>query len=306
MNCDLLLSWMTQVGEGTWTNFRKTIKEIMDIDGDLLKLSRTLRINFSDHGFADFFINDTQRWRILPPTLGGLAVQENKVALYGGRTPSLVNELRRASEVQGCRFEEEDLKNRPKLIHVLGNKKEIQAVANQIEVPYKLNVSREIAEKVLPIPHIWKTAREEPAPRNWEAHTFNFKTNKWLNGLPPNSPCRFSPTYGNPKYFVHKKNGKLFKISKRESFYVAAMLKRIHLIEYNSETMKLSTPLAAPMPELYTRAACLCSCQPAEIHDGRIIYSNVPLEVAALLIVAAGQPHPETAIFSDESRYFNE
>lgn len=302
MNCDMLLSWMTHLGEGTWISFRKAVEEIADRDCDLPALNRTLRIRLSDLGFADFFIEDTQRWRVLPPILGGLTAQESMVALYGSRTPMLAEELRSAAEMHGCRFETEELQDCPTLIRVVGASEEIQAVASQINVPYRPNNPRRVAEEAPPIPHILETASEEPAPLNWQIRAFDFKTNAWIDGLLPNAACEFTPTYGHPRYFIHKRHGRLLRISKRESLYAAAMLKGVQVIEYSSDTMNLSTPLFAPMPELYARAACLCSCRPAEILDGRITYGDVSPEVAALLMVAAGQPHPGATVPPDEAR----
>lgn len=87
-------------------------------------------------------------------------------------------------------------------------------------------------------------------------------------------------------------------MQKQECLYAAAMMKGLHLIEYKPDSMKLSVPSFAPMPEMYARAACLCSCRPAQLEGGRFVYSDVPPEVASLLMVAAGQPHPLDSLVS--------
>ena len=293
MNCDMLLTWMTHIGEGSWVSFRKAVEEIADSDSNLHNLFRKLRISLSDLEFADFFINDTQRWRMLPPVLGGLAVQENTAALYGSRTPHLAQKLKNAAETHGCRFETEKLPNCPTLIRVVGTRENIVAIANQIEVSFEPNNARKAAREVPPISHILETATEEPKPRNWKVRSFDFKTNAWIDDvLLPNAACEFKPTYGHSKFFVYKKHGRLLRMPKRESLYAATMLKGIRLIEYEFNARKLSTPLFAPLPELYARAACLCSGRPAEILNGRIVYSDITPEIAALLMVSAGHPHP--------------
>ena len=296
MNCDMLLAWMTHIGEGSWMSFRKSVEVIADSDSNLHDLSRKLRISLSDLEFADFFINDTQRWRMLPPVLGGLAIQESVAALYGSRTPHLVKKLKSAAETHGCRFETEKLQNCPTLIRVVGDQKDIAAIANQIKVPFEPNNARKAAREVPPIPHILETATEESKPLNWKVRSFDFDKSAWVDDQLSNAACEFTPTYGHSKYFVHKKRGRLLRMPKRESLYAAAMLKGVRLIEYEFNAMKLSTPLFAPMPELYARAACLCSCRPAEILNGRIVYSDVTPEVAALLMVSAGQHHPQISL----------
>ena len=302
MNCDMLLAWMTHIGKGSWIRFRKAVEEVADGDCDPLDLYRALRVRFSDLGFADFFIYDTQQWRMLPPVLGGLAVQKNTVALYGSRTPHLAETLKNVAEEHGCRFEAEILQDCPTLIRVFGDKEEIAAIANRVEIPYESNNARIVAEKAIPIPHMLETATKELAPRNWQVRSFDFKTGVWVEHLLHNAACEFIPSHGRSKYFVNTKCGKLLRMPRRESLYTAAMLKRVRLIEYEFNTMKLSTPLFAPMPELYARAACLCSCRPAEILNGRIIYSDVTPEVAALLMVSAGQPHPGFSVLAKGGR----
>ncbi len=274
-------------------NFRKSVEVIANSDSNIHDLSSKLKISLSDLEFADFFINNTQRWRMLPPVLGGLAVQENTAALYGSRTPHLAKKLKNAAETHGCRFEIEKLQNCPTLIRVIGEKKNIAAIANQIEVSFEHNNARKAVRKVPSILHMLETATEEPRPLNWKVRSFDFKTNAWVDDvLLPNAACEFIPTYGQSKFFVYKKHGRLLRMPKWESLYSAAMLKGIQLIEYDFNALKLSTPSFAPMPELYARAACLCSGRPAEILNRRIVYSDVTPEIAALLMVSAGQPYP--------------
>jgi hypothetical protein len=70
------------------------------------------------------------------------------------------------------------------------------------------------------------------------------------------------------------------------------MLNDVRLAEYDPVAKRLSVPHFAPLPELYSRAACLCSGRPARVVDGRITYEEVPSDLAAILIVASGQPYP--------------
>jgi hypothetical protein len=128
---DQLLAWMTHMGEGSWPGFRKAAEEIFGSDRDPLDLCRSLRVELSDLGFADFFIDGTQQWRMLPPVLGGLAVHQNAAALYGSRTPLLVEELRNAAESLGGRFESEELQDCPTTFRVIGGGDVVSAIAKE-------------------------------------------------------------------------------------------------------------------------------------------------------------------------------
>lgn len=287
---------MTHLGEGSWISFRKAAEEIESGNRNPLELSRALRVGFSDLGFTDFFVDGTQRWKILPPVLGGLATRNDAAVLYGSRTPALVEALRNAATAHGSKLEEEAIKDCPTSFRVVGERRVIAAISKNIGVTYSPNNGRRIAENVLPIPCVLEAAAHEPAPLNWKARCFDPSISAWVDGLLPNTVCEFTPTFGLPRYYVHRRSGKLLRMPKRESLYAAAMLKGIHLIDYEPHSLKLSVPLFAPMPALYARAACLCACRPAQIIDGRFAYFDVTPEVAALLMVAAGQPYPEVTV----------
>ncbi len=302
MNCDLLLTWMTHLGEGSWMSFRKAAEEIAGGDPDPLELSRALRVGLSDLGFTEFFVDGTQRWRMLPPVLGGLAAQEDAAALYGSRTPALVEALRNAAEAHGGRLEEEGLQDCPTSFRVVGERRVIAAISRRIGVAYEPDNGRRIAEDVPPIPCVLETAAQEPGPLNWKARSFDLGICAWVDGLLPNAACEFTPIYGPSKYYIRRKSGKLLRMPKRESLYAAAMLKGVRLIDYEPDAMKLSAPLFAPMPELYARAACLCACRPAQIINGRFVYCDVTPQVATLLMIAAGQPHPGVAVLAEGAK----
>ena len=302
MNCDLLLSWMTQVKGGSWAGFRKAAEEIAESDRDPRGLCRSLKVGLSDLGFADFFIGGTRQWRILPPILGGLAAREDTAALYGSRTPDLVAKLKKAAETYGVGFEEEAIGDCPTSFRVVGDTQIIVTIADRIGVVYQPNNAGRIVESIESIPITLETASEESAPLNWNARSFSIEKGEWVNGLLPNAACEFRPTHGLSKYYLRKKRGKLLRMPKRESLYAAAMLKGMRLIEYEPDSMKLSVPLFAPLPDPYARVACLCACRPAEIVNGRFVYGEVTPFVASFLMVGAGQPHPGVAFYDNESR----
>lgn len=300
MNCDLLLAWMTHLGEGSWMSFRKAAEETASGDRDPLEVSRALRVRFSDLCFTDFFVDGTQRWRMQPPMLGGLAAHADTAALYGSRTPALVEALRVAAEAHGARIEEEAFRDCPTFFRVAGERRVLAAIASRIGVIYEPDNWRRVAESIPPIPFLLENTAQEPAPLNWKARCFDFGTRAWVDILSQNAAREFTPIYGQPQYYVRRRSGKLLRMPKRESLYAAAMLKGVRLINYEPDSRKLSVPLFAPMPALYARAACLCACRPAQIVDGRFVYPDVTPDVAALLMVSAGQPHPGLAVLQKE------
>src|ERR1700685_4168160 len=89
MTWDLLLYWMTHSAEGSWSGFRKAVSEIApnSLPEDQAGLARRLRVTLSDLGHVDFFMEGSQRWRVLPPMLAGLGIDDSAAVLCGSRTP---------------------------------------------------------------------------------------------------------------------------------------------------------------------------------------------------------------------------
>lgn len=293
MDCDLLFSWMTHVGEGAWAAFRNAVEELAGSDADLSSVSRSFRISLSDLGFADFFIDGTQRWKVRPPALGGLAAERYIATLIGGRSPALLKSLKTGAEKRGCQIHWDTPPDCPTLVRVEGGSiEELASIADEMGILFETSLSAAVTQTLQPVPEALDRALVEPAPLNWKVRSFDFQTGTWLDGLRPRSACEYTPMYGHSKYFLHVKRGKLLTLSKRESLYAAAMLNGIQLVSYESARQRLSVPLFAPLPELYSRTACLCSGRLAQIADSRIVYDQIPDDLAAILMVAAGQPHP--------------
>lgn len=292
MNCELLLYWMTQIAEGAWNGFRRSVQQLSGADDDLDRLCRSLRVALSDLGHADFFIGGTQKWRVLPPVLGGLVMQQESAVLCGARTPGLIKMLESAGEKHGCSVHRrvEDLA--PLTIHLVGSKESMSKVATEVHLPYVDNFAATMCERLEPIAEQLTRTQEERPPINWKVRSFDLQSMRWVDGLMARSACEFTPMFGRPAYFVHKRRGRLFRMGRREAVYASAMLQDSRLAAYDPDSYALSTPLEAPLPEPFARIACLCSGQLAEVSGGRLRYEKVPQDIAAALVVAAGQRFP--------------
>ncbi len=292
MNCDLLLHWMTHIGEGSWSSFRRVVEELAPPDADATELSPRLRVSFSDLGYADFFIDGTQRWGVFPPGLGGLALHSNSAVLWGGRTPQLICVLQEAAEKHHCSVSCDSVPLRPSCIRIEGAEGAVAAVASNVGIPFVSNLASFLSQSLEAVPLQYKRAPEEAVPRNWKVRSFDLRSLTWVDDLLPLSACEYSPNYGLPRYFLHERREKLYRMEKRVAVYASAMLRNARLAAYDHENHTLTTPIAAPLPGMYTRVACLCSGGPAEIADNRLIYEGVTADLAAILLVAAGQAHP--------------
>lgn len=293
MDCDLLLTWMTHAGEGSWTSFRRCVDELAPTESESSETLRALRVSFSDLGYAEFFVNGSRTWKVLAPQLCGSAAGLGSAVLCGARTQGLIDAVLAAAETYGCRIEcSEAGPHLPHRIAVMGPDERIAALGTSVNVPYRPKGAAALLQSLESIFVQMNCAAEEPAPRNWKVRSFDLQTLRWVDGLLPRSSCEFTPRFGSPKYFLNRKRRPLLAMQKRESVYASALLSGVRLVSYDQATQALTVPLSAPLPEKLARAACLCSGRPAEVVDGRLLYQEVPLDIAAALFAVLGDPQP--------------
>ncbi|HEY3118298.1 MAG TPA: hypothetical protein VGK54_16260, partial [Chloroflexota bacterium] len=136
MSWETLIYWMTHVQEGSWATFRGAVARLAGDDADLDTISRGLRVFLSDFGHADFFIGGSQRWRVLPPVLGGLISPAGSAVTTGGRSPKLMADLVEGVAAHGCRVVSDAGDHRPALIRIDGEQPGLAAAAAVAGVPY--------------------------------------------------------------------------------------------------------------------------------------------------------------------------
>ncbi len=291
MNWDILLHWMTHLGEGSWQGFKNSVGRLAGEEEDLENLVIGLRFHLSDLGHADFFVGGSRRWRTLSPTLAGLA-QPNAAILSGGRTPALHEALFAASHRAGCTASSEELADRPMTLRITGGRTSLLQVAADVGVRFSYLHAQRLCAELNPLFKVFEGLRDETPPTQWSVKSFDFASMTMVDGLRRNSACEYSPRYGIARWYVHTRLGRLKPLPKREAIYAAAMLQGVSLLSYDAAKHCLRVPANTPPPESYSRVACLCSGRRPRISGGSLMFEEVPPAIAAVLCVAAGQPEP--------------
>ncbi len=292
MNFDVLLYWMTHLGEGSWVSFRKAVRELAPEQAESSDLCRNLQIHLSELGHVDFFVDESRRWKVRSPILGGLVDRPEIALLCGGRTPKLLATIEKASTENHCKFLVIPSTDSPSQIQVEGSEKALRAVANSSGMQFVPNLATTLVGSLISIDRQLDEATEEPAPHNWAVRSFDLQQQKWVDNILSHTAREYSPTYGQCRYFVATSENRLLALSKRESIYAAAMLRSIPIARYNSDIHTLSVPSTAPLPENFSRIACLSSGKPSRYENGNIVYESLSPNIAALLLVGTGQPFP--------------
>jgi len=289
---DTLLYWMSNVGVGSWDRFRNVVEELAGQDEDLASLRRTLRITFSDFGYASFFIDGSSRWKALPPLAAGLPAAANAALLVGARTPGLLSQVAEAAAQHGVAVVCERSADSPVSLRLVGSSTSVSACAASVGLDYLGDYARRLGGTLVPVAvHLDRQRRDTDClPANWTPRSFDLRTREWVPGVSPNAACEFTPRFGRRRYFVSDRRRMLLEVGgRREAIYAAALLQGVALAKYDQSARALSVPLSCPLPEHYARTAFLCSGVRANLEQGQLVFRDVPEDVAALILVGLGQ-----------------
>ncbi len=288
MTWDVLLYWLSQSGEGSWAGFRRAVTELASNDTDREAALRRLRVALADLGHVEFFIGGSPRWRVLPPFIGTIAAHQPTMQLCGARVPRLLAALRESATLHGCRLTELPGSNGLTVARVDGSAEAFEAVATGAGISYVHELADALCNLVVPIGQSIEGATVEPALDNWLVQSFDLRQLSWVDGLIPQSACQYQSRYGDRRYYVHTRR-RLLRLPKREAVYASASLRRIELASYDPQARTLSVPGVAPLPEAYSRVACLCSGSLGRFESGRLVHDSVPLHIARFICAALGQ-----------------
>jgi hypothetical protein len=293
MNSDVILHWMTHLGEGSWETFKEGVERLAPEDVDFDDLLVKLRFHLSDLGHVDFFTGGSRRWRVLPPILAGLAATTGAAILSGGRTRRLHQSLIAAARRAECSVLSESDHTEPAIVRVVGASSGLAQAAAEVGVPFLADYASALCAGLTPLYAALNHGGEEPPPTNWRVESFDFRSMSLVDGLFRNSACEYSPRQGLSRWYLHTRHGRLRAMPKREAIYVAAMLQRVALLRYDASTRRLFAYAEAPLPESYSRVACLCSGNRPRVSGGMVVFEEVPAATTAVLCVAAGQRYPQ-------------
>jgi hypothetical protein len=296
MNAELLLYWMSTVAEGSWRRFRYALAELAPEDTDVQALARRVRVLLADLGHADFFIDGSQRWQVAAPTLAGL-LEKSSAVFCGGRSPALLDRLQGAAEAAGCTLSRTAHGEGLVAIRVDGDGAALRQAAARSGIPYIPDLAISLAGAGTTVLHQLRGAPTSPPPIRWTVRTFDWDRRRWADAT--DLSRRESGTVwdcesrSERRFLVCGRRRHLFVMPKREAVWAAASLRGVRLAVYNPARGTLVVPFSAPLPDRFARAACLASGCPARVENGDIRYDGIPPHLAAVILVALGQPHAD-------------
>lgn len=291
MNSNAVLHWMAHLGQGTWAGFKRAVASTAKANRDIAEDARRLRTRFSDLAFAEFFVDGTDRWRTIAPLLVWSYHQPSEAFLCGARTTRLVECLRTAAGNHGCKFFELVVDGSFTTIKLHGNQQQVAAVATAANVPFESDISRRLANDLMSIEDVVRTARRRSPPRTWSVRQFDFRAMNWVDGHSGDTVNEYTSPYEERLYFMETPE-ETIELPKREAVFAAAAWRRARVLKYDANTRELRTSWRVPLPEPYARAACVTAGRASVVRGDSIIYERVPPDLAGILLVGLGQLPP--------------
>ena len=288
MKWDPLIHWMSHVGEGSWASFKRAVMALAALGDDVAFEVRRLRMRLSDLGYAEFFIGGTGRWRTFKPILATSPHLSRRAFLCGGRTPAVVESLRTAASRVGCETILLSVDGLFTSLQVVGRVPELAQATGLQFVP---DVDLRLSTRITSVPELLARAPSRIPPRNWTPVSLDLRSLRWVEGVKRNTVVEYTSSYQERVYLVPRRTD-MVELPKREAIYAAASLNEIALAQYHPDTRELRVPLVAPLPEPMARAACVAAGRPSVVRNGLLVYEDVPVRLATVLLVGLGHLPP--------------
>jgi len=206
--------------------------------------------------------------------------------LTGARGPKLLAGLKQSASKHDAKVRVKIQKYAPSRVAVeTNNRDEIQAIANEIEIPLIENSSERILNMLPDISSLILSGEIKPCPSGYETSYFDPTLLSWVPVLRPQTDGLFRFDCYRPEYrFVD--SGVTRRVERAVGVYYLLALLHHEAGSYHSDTEELSFPAKMRPPILYERAAVLATCAVPEFNagNGALVYGHIDSQFASLLL----------------------
>lgn len=290
-NYDLLLEYLSIKKFGKWTDFKKYVNDL-NYEDDPFISPRSIRRMLSALGHVEFIFNELNEY-IVAPTVISILPNSTKGVLCGYRTKKIKNDLQDKCQTLSFDYIERNNHNAPKTIFVDFKSKDNINIClndlNKLEIPIVEDFSKKLLYAFPYFDEIIKNAKKVNYELNPEE---KYETVGHVHDFVINTSPRDHYVYSKKisfrnKYYVYdasvdsyKEVDKYIAICNQYKHYANNILK----LKGNNLIIKYMEGL----PELIDRALTLASGFNRKSEYKSIIYDNINIELANLLVEKSG------------------
>jgi len=300
MDYNLLLTYLTEIGGGRWEDFKNTCKTLaQSVNEEELDRGTTIwniaQRNLSRLGHVEFQFGERFIWRVAPPALVSVPPEDSRRAiLCGGRNPPFIDRAREACGSLGKEMRLYEQPEGPDIVIVNDcSPLEAHILAEEIQLSW---TDRAVASLFACLPSLddmLELCQEENPPIGWRVDKFDVDSLKWEQASQTSDAglYRYSSPWQPAEYRL-KANGRTLKVPPFVGIYHVIRSAGKQAIFYEEQERILSVKATAKMPELYERAATLCSGF-LPVFDSSTLcdkFRDVPRQYAEVVAVKLSQP----------------
>jgi hypothetical protein len=293
MDHNLLLVYLSELGSGSWIQFRQALDFLAEEGEELYRTS--VARNLSALGHVEFAFYDDMRWTVCPPVLAWLPRKDKLVAaLCGARSQRLEDSIRTQAGELGLRatVEEQPEGKGPAAVFVEASSHDVvERVAALTGVAGEYNAAGRIARCLPSLDSYGQLNFESPEPSGYEVKIFDVDTLQWEVPQAPGEGL-YEYSYYRPEYRL-KLDGSCLKTTREVGVFLLLRHEQRYVLRYDPDEQELLVPVRTPLPALYGRAATLCSGMLPDFtrYDGvpTYRYREVPAGIARAILTKLDQ-----------------
>lgn len=299
MTIGVLLEYLSEIGCGSWAQFRDALVGSRAAPGrPPIWIARDLQVL----GHIEFEPGSL-RWVVCPPSLVELPDEDGTAAvLCGARSPGFLRRIVLMAEEHGGGHDPDRFSLEGEVVERLVVKMPDRAalleVASRLGIQLLVDAARRLTTCLPTVQALLEASPEEPLPtgtgvERLVTNDVQLQRSSWLSwsrsaGSSNGSLYRLQLPY-RKEYWCGCAPHESRRVTKEVGLY--SVLHR--LLSYDEGQLKLTFPSEARPPELHLRALVLCSGQvPRPIGVGRLELANIPKDIALTVAKRLGQEDP--------------
>jgi hypothetical protein len=258
MNHDLLLLYLTELGEGDWLTFRRAVKHLSrDDDERVSVIARHLGML----GHVEFALENDLRWMVCPPTLAELPANNSEQAvLCGARGSGILHDVQDNAAQLGATVNiHPQIEGPASILITASSNAMLRQLADATRMVYAPNAAERITQWLPTLDDYLPLCVEAAEPSGYDVEVFDHNAMNWVEALQTAADGLYKyDCYGPPEYRL-KMAGHCVRVNREVGVYRWLRDHRIIALSYHHETHELSVPVRAPLPDLHARVATLAS-----------------------------------------------
>lgn len=258
MNGNLLLLYLSELGNGRWTKFTDALKTL---SATWKPSTHARHLQMLAHVEFDF-LSDPIRWSVAPPTLAWLPRHNSshRTVLCGQRTEPLLAKLQQSAADLDCQINVTPQENNPDAIFIIAKESyQLDAIADQIGIGSEPKSAARIAQCLPHLDDYLPLCPLKAEPHGYGIKQFDLMSKRWAKVDHTSETGLFEYDCVEGRQYRLKINGECRQLPRNAGIYALMYHHHLPVMQYDADSHELIVPTYANLPALFARSAVLCS-----------------------------------------------